>query len=174
VLSVSRLAREKNLDRVVRIAGRHPELRFLIVGDGPVAAELRRDAPPNLALAGLLEGADLADTYAAADVFLHPSTTETFGQVVQEAMAAGLPVVGIRAGGVGWLVDPGRTGVLVDAPGDGLGAALAALVRSRGLQAMGEAARRAVAGRSWTATMDALLADYAALAGAAAGERAAA
>jgi glycosyltransferase involved in cell wall biosynthesis len=105
VLCVCRLAREKGLDRVVRIARAQPDLRFLLVGKGPMVDELRRAAPANVRLAGQLEGDALADVYAAADVFLHPAATETFGQVIQEAMASGLPVVGGRAGGAGWLVE---------------------------------------------------------------------
>ncbi|MGO8687958.1 MAG: glycosyltransferase family 4 protein [Candidatus Dormibacteria bacterium] len=164
VLCVTRLAREKGLDRVVRIAREHPELRLLVVGTGPMADELRRTAPPSMRLAGLREGDALADIYAAADVFLHPASTETFGQVIQEAMAAGVPVVGVRAGGVAWLVEEGRTGLLAEAPGDGLGEVLTRAVGGGDLPEMGAAARRAVAGRSWAATFDALLDDYAALA----------
>jgi glycosyltransferase involved in cell wall biosynthesis len=136
----------------------------LVVGTGPLAEELSRLAPANLGLAGLLEGEALADVYAASDVFLHPASTETFGQVIQEAMASGLPVVGVRAGGAGWLVKEGRTGMLAEAPGDGLGAVLDRMVRRSDLEVMGRAARRAVAGRSWAATFDALLDDYAAVA----------
>jgi len=164
VLSVSRLAREKNLVSVLDIAAKHPELRFLLVGDGPMGEELSQRAPPNLNLAGALRGPALADCYAAADVFLHPSVTETFGQVVQEAMASGLPVAGIRSGGVGWLVEHGVTGVLVDPPGHDLGDALGELVHRYDRRAMGEAAHHAVSGRTWSAVFDALLADYTALA----------
>jgi glycosyltransferase involved in cell wall biosynthesis len=165
ILCVCRLAREKGLDRVMRIARGRPELRFLVVGTGPLAEELSRLAPANLRLAGLLESDALADVYAAGDVFLHPASTETFGQVIQEAMASGLPVVGVRAGGAGWLVEEGRTGMLAEAPGDGLGAVLDRMLRRTDLEVMGWTARRAVAGRTWAATFDALLDDYAAVAG---------
>jgi glycosyltransferase involved in cell wall biosynthesis len=165
VLCVCRLAREKGLDRVVRIARDHPELRFLVVGTGPLEEELRRGAPGTVRLAGLLEGDALADTYAAADLFLHPAATETFGQVIQEAMASGLPVVGVRAGGAGWLIEDGRTGFLADPPGDGLGEVLAAVAGRADLRVMGATARLAVAGRSWASVFEALLDDYAALAG---------
>jgi glycosyltransferase involved in cell wall biosynthesis len=160
VLCVCRLAREKGLDRVIRIAREHPNLRFLVVGTGPLADELRRAAPSTVRLAGLLEGDALADTYAAADIFLHPASTETFGQVIQEAMASGLPVVGVRAGGSAWLVEEGNTGFLADPQGDRLGEVLAAAVGCPDLGAMAAAARRAVAGRSWAAVFDALLEDY--------------
>jgi phosphatidylinositol alpha 1,6-mannosyltransferase len=104
VLCVARLAAEKDLQRLVDVARQRDDLSILLVGDGPHAAELTAAAPPNLRLAGLLEGGDLADTYAAAELFAFPSATETFGQVVQEAMASGLAVVGMRAGGVADLV----------------------------------------------------------------------
>ena len=164
ILCVCRLAREKGLDRVVRIARDHPELRFLVVGTGPLADELRRIAPSTVRLAGLLEGDALADTYAAADLFLHPASTETFGQVIQEAMASGLPVVGVRAGGAGWLVEQGRTGFLADPSAEGLGDVLASAVRDPNLPTLAAAARRAMVGRSWAAVFDALLTDYTALA----------
>jgi len=161
VLCVCRLAREKGLDRVIRAAREHPDLRFLLVGTGPLADELGRAAPSSVRLAGLLEGEALADTYAAADIFLHPASTETFGQVIQEAMASGLPVVGVGAGGTASLVEDGRTGFLADARGDRLGEVLAAAVRSPNLPMMGAAARQAVAKRSWSGVFDALLEDYA-------------
>ncbi|MGA2283529.1 MAG: glycosyltransferase [Candidatus Dormibacteria bacterium] len=142
-------------------------MRLAIVTESflPWVNGLRRAAPANVHLAGQLEGDALADVYAAADVFLHPAATETFGQVIQEAMASGLPVVGGRAGGAGWLVEEGRTGLLAEPPGEGLGEVLTTMLRRPDLAGMGMEGRRAVAGRSWAATFDALLDDYAALAG---------
>ena len=161
VRCVSRLAREKNLQRLADLARRRPEFRVLIVGDGPVREELAAGAPANVAFAGALVGDALADVYSAAELFVYPSTTETFGQVIQEAMASGLPVVGVRAGGVADLVDHGRTGLLVEPPGDELGAAASALATTPGLRSsMGAAARAAVMPRSWDAIFDALMSDY--------------
>lgn len=166
VLCVARLAREKSLDALVRLARRHPSIRVLLVGDGPCRVELEAAAPENLRLAGSLEGDALADVYAAAELFAYPSQTETFGQVVQEAMASGLPVVGMRAGGVADVVDDGRTGILVDPAGADFEAVVAALAADPARRrSLGAAARRAVATRSWESVLDALLADYARLAG---------
>ena len=161
ILCVARLAREKRLDRLVDLALREPGLRVLLVGGGPCREVLATAAPANLALAGALEGDALADTYAAADVFAFPSTTETFGQVVQEAMACGLPVVAVRAGGVAELVDHGSTGVLVEPPGLALPRAVAELARDpERRRRLGAAARRAVEGRDWSVVFDALIERY--------------
>jgi phosphatidylinositol alpha 1,6-mannosyltransferase len=161
ILCVARLAREKRLDRLVDLAMREPGLRVLLVGDGPCRELLAGGAPPNLALAGALEGDDLADVYSAADLFAFPSTTETFGQVVQEAMASGLPVVGVRAGGVAELIQDGATGVLVEAPGLALPRAVAELARDpERCRSLGAAARRSVEGRDWAVVFDALLERY--------------
>jgi glycosyltransferase involved in cell wall biosynthesis len=69
---------------------------------------------PRAAFVGYRTGEDLADHYAAADLFAFASRTETFGNVVLEAMSSGLPVVALRAGGVGETVRPGETGILLD------------------------------------------------------------
>ena len=161
ILCVARLAREKRLDRLVDLALREPGMRVLLVGDGPCREQLAGAAPPNLALAGALEGDELADVYSAADVFAFPSTTETFGQVVQEAMASGLAVVGVRAGGVAELIVDGDTGVLVEPPGLALPRAVAELAAApERCRALGAAARRTVEGRDWAVVFDALLEHY--------------
>lgn len=101
ILHVGRLAAEKNLDLAVRahdaIRARLPRARFIIVGDGPERARLAA-ARPDLVFAGLRHGEDLARHYASGDLFLFPSTTETFGNVTLEAMASGLPVVAFDYG----------------------------------------------------------------------------
>ncbi len=112
-LYVGRVSPEKNLATLIAVARALPGFPLLVVGDGPargaMAAEL---AGMDVHFTGTLRGDDLARAYASADVFLFPSATETFGQVVREAMASGIPVVGVRAGGVQDLIDDGRTGLL--------------------------------------------------------------
>jgi glycosyltransferase involved in cell wall biosynthesis len=95
-LYVGRLAPEKNLsvfvDGAVAMRAIDTSLRVVLVGDGPQSAELRA-RHPDFVFAGMRSGEDLAEHYASADVFLFPSTTETFGNVTLEAMASGLAVV---------------------------------------------------------------------------------
>lgn len=96
VTLVSRLAQEKNLDlaftafRAIQQAV--PSARFLIVGDGPERDRLQ-NLHPDCLFVGMQTGTALAEHYASGDLFIYPSTSETFGNVVIEAMASGLPVV---------------------------------------------------------------------------------
>ncbi|WP_448584524.1 glycosyltransferase [Thermocrinis sp.] len=93
VLYVGRVSKEKNLDTFLYCAKAFPEDTFIVVGDGPYRKELEERKPKNTYFVGYLTGLNLAKAYASADVFLFPSETETYGQVVLEAMASGLPVV---------------------------------------------------------------------------------
>lgn len=101
VVHVGRLAAEKNLDLAVRafrqIQASQPQARFVIVGDGPERVRIA-SANPDFIFAGLRRGEDLARHYASGDLFLFPSTTETFGNVTLEAMASGVPVVAFDYG----------------------------------------------------------------------------
>ena len=93
---VGRLAVEKNIELAVqaflRVQARESRAHFVLVGDGPARAGLA-ERYPQFHFAGMRRGEDLARHYASADVFLFPSTTETFGNVVTEALASGLVVV---------------------------------------------------------------------------------
>lgn len=114
-LYVGRLAPEKDLDVLFdawQIVSRGlPEAQLVITGDGPIADELKRKYGDGVIFTGYRHGEDLAAVYASGDVFVFPSTTETFGNVVLEAMAAGLPVVGAAAGGVKNLLVDGDNGI---------------------------------------------------------------
>lgn len=95
-ISVGRIAAEKNLPLTVRafqeITAANPRARCVFVGDGPKSAWLREEHP-EFVFAGARTGEDLARHYASADIFLFPSLTETFGNVLTEAMASGLVTV---------------------------------------------------------------------------------
>jgi glycosyltransferase involved in cell wall biosynthesis len=115
LLFVGRLVREKNLDDLAAavqvLRERNHRFQLVLVGDGPMRAELEARLPW-AHFAGHQEGADLARWYASADLFVFPSTTETFGNVTLEAFASGLPVVAANCGGARDLVVPGVTGLL--------------------------------------------------------------
>ena len=105
LLYVGRLAPEKNIKLLMVSLDKlnqkyYDQIELLITGDGPLLKELKKEAPQNVTFTGYLTGKELASLYATADVFTFPSVTETYGNVVLEAMASGLPVVGVLAGGV--------------------------------------------------------------------------
>ncbi|RFB09641.1 glycosyltransferase family 1 protein [Bacillus sp. HNG] len=119
---VGRLAPEKNVEVLVDIANSLPpewseQIQWLIVGDGPLRSKMEEEAPSNMTFTGFLKGTDLAEVYAASDIFVFPSSSETFGNVMLESMASGTPVVGVKAGGVKNVVQEGVTGYLCE-PGN--------------------------------------------------------
>jgi glycosyltransferase involved in cell wall biosynthesis len=99
VIYVGRISAEKNLPLVLRtfkaMQAINPKLKLVMVGDGPVRAQLQRENPDYI-FAGMRTGEDLAAHYASGDIFLFPSMTETYGNVTVEAMASGLAVVAYR------------------------------------------------------------------------------
>jgi glycosyltransferase involved in cell wall biosynthesis len=160
---VSRIAAEKNVGYLAHalelVREARPGARFLFVGDGPARADLERRMGPHAHFAGYRKGDELADHYAAADLFVFSSVTETFGNVILEAMASGLPVVALRAGGVADTVRHRSTGTLIDpaAPPRAFADAVIAYVDDRSLRARtADAAREYAIGQSWTAIMDGL------------------
>src|SRR5262245_10101040 len=166
VLYVGRLSAEKRLDALLaaytRATASHRGLRLVVVGDGPARRELEAGAPPNVRFLGELRGHDLAAVYAASDIFAFPSTTDTFGQVLLEAGASGLPVVAVAAGGATDLVRPGLTGLLVR-PDDAqaFAQALVDLATSESLRhRLGRAARAAALERTWNRSLVELRAAY--------------
>jgi glycosyltransferase involved in cell wall biosynthesis len=117
LLFVGRISWEKNLRLLVQTYREmnHQQCHLVIVGEGPALDELRQElADVPVTFTGYLTDEPLAAAYATADIFAFPSRTETFGQVVLEAMASGLPVVGLLAEGVCDLVEDGKTGLLLD------------------------------------------------------------
>lgn len=115
LICVSRLAAEKNLDLACKLFQERIEQgkakAGVIVGDGPERERLSREYP-QLIFPGSLSKADLAEHYASADVFVFPSTTETFGNVVTEALTSGLPVVAYDYAAPAEYIQPGKNGYL--------------------------------------------------------------
>jgi glycosyltransferase involved in cell wall biosynthesis len=120
VAVVGRIAPEKNLKLALRayaaIHAVHPNARMVCVGDGPLRESLSRHHP-ECRFVGAKQGEELAAHYASADLFLFPSLTETFGNVVSEALACGLPVAAFDCAAASSLIENGRNGIKVP-PGD--------------------------------------------------------
>lgn len=155
---VGRLAPEKHVERLTGVAA-DDSVQIVVVGDGIDRAKLQ-SAMPTAVFTGALYGSELAAAYASMDVFVHPGEHETFCQVVQEALASGLPVIAPDAGGPRDLVAPYRTGLLlpVEQFEAQLPNAVAHLLQQRRRYA--PAARRSVLGRSWPVICDELLGHY--------------
>ena len=122
LLYVGRLGAEKEIERIKPVLAAIPDARLALVGDGPHRQTLEQyfaDTPTNFV--GYLKGQELASAYASADAFIFPSSTETLGLVLLEAMAAGTPVVAARSGGIPDIVTDGVNGYLFD-PTDEAGA----------------------------------------------------
>ncbi len=164
VAYIGRIAAEKGL-AVAAAAMRRLEgdrsIRFVVVGEGPYEKRMRALAPANTVFTGRLSGDALAEAYASADLFLFPSTTDTFGQVLLEAMASGLPVVAADAGPTREVL--GASAGVLAPPGDD--AALAAEIdRLAGNSAersrLAAEATRIASERSWISVFDNLVRDY--------------
>lgn len=115
VLYVGRLAAEKNLGLFIRTTQAmrqlRPDLKVVIVGDGPLAESLKAEHP-DIHFAGAQVGETLAAHFASADVFIFPSLSETFGNVLLEAMASGLAVLAFDYAAARLLIDDGRCGLV--------------------------------------------------------------
>ena len=157
LLYVGRVSKEKDLDVIVSAwAKLHGPPRnqnstaLAIVGEGPYLKELRQ-LLPGAAFTGCLAGRELARAFASSDVFLFPSTTDTFGNVILEALASGVPCVVSDQGGPKDLVVHGTTGFISRAlDAEDFAQHVAALAGDPALRnAMGIEAHRAVQDRDW-------------------------
>lgn len=155
---VGRLAPEKHVERLAGLA-RSGAVQLVVVGDGVDRVELE-NMMPTAVFTGSLYRNDLAAAYASMDVLVHPGEHETFCQVVQEALASGVPVIAPDAGGPRDLVFPNRNGLLL--PADQfelhLSAAVDSLLQER--QRYSQAARCGVLSRTWPSICDDLLGHY--------------
>lgn len=115
LLYVGRLSAEKQIESILPVLNALPGSRLALVGDGPHRQQLEKTfAGTATRFVGYLRGEELAGAYASADAFLFPSSTETLGLVLLEAMAAGCPVVAARRGGIPDIVTDGENGCLYD------------------------------------------------------------
>jgi glycosyltransferase involved in cell wall biosynthesis/predicted metal-dependent phosphoesterase TrpH len=165
VLYAGRMTREKGVDLLAEsfLAARRsdPRLHLLLAGGGPEEGELRERLGEHATFLGWLGGEELACAYASADIFLFASSTDTYGQVILEAGASGLPVVAVAEGGPAALVENRHTGLLCRPDPDHLAGALLQLASSPALRRqLGSAALGSVRSRSWERSMGQLAAGY--------------
>ena len=115
LIYVGRLSAEKQIERIKPVLEKIPDASLALVGDGPYRNQLEKifeNTKTNFI--GYLAGKDLASAYASGDIFLFPSSTETLGLVLLEAMAAGCPVIGANKGGIPDIINDGINGCLYD------------------------------------------------------------
>ena len=165
VLYAGRLTREKGADLLadafLAARERDPRLHLVLAGGGPEEPMLRDRLGDHATFLGWLSGEDLARAYASADVFLFASRTDTFGQVLLEAQASGLPVVAVAEGGPASLVRHGETGLLCPPEASALaGAVLELAAAPRRRAALAGAALAEVRSRTWEAALGRLADGY--------------
>jgi len=165
VLYAGRLTKEKGVDLLADafLAARRqdPRLHLVLAGGGPEEAALRSRLGDHATFLGWLSGDDLPRAYASADAFMFASETDTFGQVVLEAQASGLPVAAVGVGGPASLISDGETGMLAAASAEDLAASLLAIVWTPLLaQRLRKSALAAVRDRSWEGSLAQLAAGY--------------
>jgi phosphatidylinositol alpha 1,6-mannosyltransferase len=165
-LYVGRIAPEKGigvlLDAMARVQAAWPgRVRFVLTGDGPAEEKARALAPAGTVFTGRLTGEALGRAYASADLFVFPSETETFGNVVLEAMASGLAVVAPDAGPTLEFAHAGTAALYRAGDAAALAAQVLALAGDDTARArLGHSARAEALRHDWDAIFDALVADY--------------
>ncbi|HET7122407.1 MAG TPA: glycosyltransferase [Solirubrobacterales bacterium] len=165
VLYAGRLTKEKGVDLLaeafLRAHACDPRLHLLLAGGGPEEGQLRARLGERATFLGWLAGEDLPRAYASADAFLFCSRTDTYGQVILEAAASGLPVVAVAEGGPAALVENRHTGLLCRPDPDHVAGTLLQLASSPRLrQKLGAAGAAAARERSWERSMGQLAAGY--------------
>src|SRR5438034_201706 len=154
LLYVGRVSREKDLDLLAeayrRLRDEGLSVQLCVVGHGPYAREFSESLPEAL-FTGYLTGGELAAAYASADIFVFPSTTDTFGNVIIEAQASGVPVIVSDSGGPKELVEDNRNGLITKSHDvEDLTRAIRELVADpERRKRMGDVARESVIDRTW-------------------------
>ncbi|MGI9185385.1 MAG: glycosyltransferase [Solirubrobacteraceae bacterium] len=165
VLYAGRLTREKGVDLLAEAflaaRSRDRRLHLVLAGGGPEESALRERLGEHATFLGWLRGRDLARAYASADLFMFASQTDTFGQVILEAQASGLPVVAVGEGGPTSLITDGETGRLTAATPEALARGVLELAHTPVLrERIRRAALAAARVRSWEASLERLASGY--------------
>ncbi len=150
---------QKNLDRLVELFRERTDVQLKVVGDGPYRKRMQA-ALRNARFEGFLTGRVLAEAYASADVFVFPSTADTFGNVVLEAMASGLPAIVTNQMGPKELVLEGENGFITRIPGEFAQRLDWLVSHPEDRRIMADKARKAAVSRTWQAVFKRLFADY--------------
>jgi glycosyltransferase involved in cell wall biosynthesis len=167
-LYAGRVSREKNLETLFRAFNDYrnsdaPTADLIVVGDGPDLAEFRKrmQGDPGVVFTGFMDSSELARAYASADAFVFPSLSDTFGNVVLEAQASGLPAIVADVGGPPEIVVAGESGLQVDMrSATSLAAAMGELARDPARhESMRRNAVRNAAGSDWTRILELLWED---------------
>lgn len=164
---VGRLAPEKDVNTLLTVANSIPaeineQIQWLMIGDGPLREEMQKEAPANMIFTGYLKGEQLAEVYSASDLFVFPSPTETFGNVVLESLASCTPAIGANSGGVKNIIQEGATGFLCE-PGNvqQFTNAILQLIQNDSLRnQMGIAGRQYASTQKWDTIFENLLWSY--------------
>ncbi|MBV9310795.1 MAG: glycosyltransferase [Solirubrobacterales bacterium] len=166
VLYAGRLSSEKGIDLLAEsfliARDRDPRLHLVLAGGGPEERSLRGRLGSAATFLGWLEDDELARAYASADLFVFASTTDTFGQVILEAQASGLPVLAVDEGGHVGLIENGHSGCLVQPEPWALADAIRGIARREVLRSrLAAGGLSAIRERSWERSMNELGAGYA-------------
>ena len=164
-----RLTTEKNVRFLAELADGLPaevssRVRFLIVGDGSQRSWLERRLPASTVFTGMLRAEQLAQAYAQMEVFLFPSLSDTFGLVVLEAMASGVPVVSFKVRGPKSVVEDGEDGFAAATPADFVDGVKSLVLDADLRQRMSLAARATAVRQSWEMVFASVYEGYCALA----------
>jgi glycosyltransferase involved in cell wall biosynthesis/predicted metal-dependent phosphoesterase TrpH len=165
ILYSGRITREKGVellaDAFLQAREQEPRLHLVLAGGGPEQELVREHLGEHASFLGWLEGDQLARTYASADIFVFPSATDTFGQVILEAQASGLPTLAVARGGPLSLIEDRVSGLLCEPDARCLAQALLELARSPLLCAhLAGGALRSARQRTWEHTLQRLADGY--------------
>jgi glycosyltransferase involved in cell wall biosynthesis len=166
VLYAGPLSRENGIDLLadafLTARDRDPRLHLVLAGAGPEEARLRSWLGRAATFLGWPEVEHLAGVYASADLFVHPSSTDTIGQVILEAQASGLPVLAVEGGASPQLIENGRSGCLVAPEIEAVASAIRGLARRRAIrERLATGGLLAVRKRSWKRSRAQLAEGYA-------------
>ncbi|WP_062047648.1 glycosyltransferase family 1 protein [Bacillus sp. JCM 19034] len=168
LLYVGRIAPEKDITTLRKVIKQLPSelkrhVEWVIVGDGPLLNEMKEEFHSEpITFTGYLQGEELASVYASADLFVFPSTTETFGNVVLESLASGTPAIVSNKGGVCEIVEHDKTGIVCEAKNTSsfINAISELLQNPNKRQQFEQRARSYALTQSWEAIFDHLLEQY--------------